>query len=297
MAGTTRTSPDVDGYALAYERAGSGHPVLLLHGWPGDRSDWAAVAGLLAETGTADVVRPDLRGFGESDKHAGGDLAAGGQARSVLALLDELGIGRAVLAGYDVGSRVAQTLAAEHPDRVAALVVAPPLPGAGDRVLAPEAAREFWYQHFHRLELAEQLIDGRPDAVRAHLRHFWDHWSGPGFTVEEERLSRLTEHYALPGAFVASIGWYRSGSGMIARSLAEQPPAARIAGPTTVLWPEHDPLFPRAWSDRLDEWFERVDLRPLDGVGHFSPVEAPEGWAAVLGEVLPGGGAAEGVRG
>ncbi|MFC5952714.1 alpha/beta fold hydrolase [Pseudonocardia lutea] len=288
MAGTTRTTPDAEGYALAYERAGRGRPVLPLHGWPGDRGDWAAVAHLLAEAGRADVVWPDLRGFGESDRHPGGDVAAAGQAGGVLALLDELGLARAVVAGYDVGSRVAQTLAAEHPDRVAALVVAPPLPGAGRRVLEPAAAAEFWYQHFHRLGLPEQVVDGRPDAVRAYLRHFWDHWSGPDFTVEEERLDRLTALYSPPGAFTASIGWYRSGSGTIARSLAEEPPARRVAVPTTVLWPEHDPLFPRAWSDRLDDWFEKVDLRPLDGVGHFSPVEAPDRWAAVLTEVVDG---------
>ena len=56
---------------------------------------------------------------------------------------------------------------------------------------------------------------------------------------------------------MASINWYRGGSGMIARSLGETTPdpADRIAAPTTVLWPEHDPLFPRAWSDRVGEFF------------------------------------------
>jgi pimeloyl-ACP methyl ester carboxylesterase len=42
-----------------------------------------------------------------------------------------------------------------------------------------------------------------------------------------------------------------------------------------VLWPEHDPLFPRAWSDRLDEFYRDVRLRPVDGIGHFLPLEAP----------------------
>ena len=41
-------------------------------------------------------------------------------------------------------------------------------------------------------------------------------------------------------------------------SLAETAPEQRIAAPTQVLWPEHDPLFPRAWGDRLDEFFEDV---------------------------------------
>ena len=54
-------------------------------------------------------------------------------------------------------------------------MLSPPLPGAGDRVLTARAQGEFWYQAFHQLPLAAQLIDGNPDAVRDYLRHFWDH--------------------------------------------------------------------------------------------------------------------------
>ena len=82
----------------------------------------------------------------------------------------------------------------------------------------------------------------------------------------------------------ASVAWYRAGSGMVAMSLAEQAPAPenRIAVPMTVLWPEHDPLFPRAWSDRLGEFFSDLEVEPLDGVGHFTPVEAPWAFAAAI---------------
>ena len=277
-----KTTSAVDGFHLAYDRSGDGPAVVLLHGWPGDRTDFADVAARL----DADVTVPDLRGFGESDKHPGGDYSAAAQARSVIALMDELGIGRAVLAGYDIGSRIAQTVAQEHPSRAAGLVVAPPLPGAGLRVLDPHAQQEFWYQAFHQLDLAEQLVDGRPDAVRAYLRHFWSHWSGPGFTPSEPRLDHLTARYGPRGAFTASIGWYRAGSAMVARSLAEAPPSERITVPTTVLWPELDPLFPRAWSDRLREWFTTVSLRELDGVGHFAPVEAPAAFADAIAAAL-----------
>jgi len=277
-----KTTSAVDGFHLAYDRSGNGPAVVLLHGWPGDRTDFADVAAQL----DADVTVPDLRGFGESDKHLDGDYSAAAQARSVIALMDELGIGRAVLAGYDIGSRIAQTVAQEHPSRAAGLVVAPPLPGAGLRVLDPHAQQEYWYQAFHQLDLAEQLVDGRPDAVRAYLRHFWSHWSGPGFTPSESRLDHLTARYGPRGAFTASIGWYRAGSAMVARSLAEAPPAERITVPTTVLWPELDPLFPRAWSDRLGEWFTTVSLRELDGVGHFAPVEAPAAFADAIAAAL-----------
>ena len=120
-----------------------------------------------------------------------------------------------------------------HPDLVQALVLSPPLPGAGDRVLTAQAQSEFWYQAFHQLPLAAQLIDGNPDAVREYLRHFWNHWSGPNFTLSEDDLDRLVSDYALPGAFTASIAWYRAGAGMIAQSLTELPPerAIKIHGP------------------------------------------------------------------
>ncbi len=108
-----------------------------------------------------------------------------------------------------------------------ALVIAPPLPGAGERVLSEGAVREFWYQSFHRLPLAERLLDGNLTAARAYLEHFWAHWSGPGYTPDPGELDRLAEVYGAPGAFTASIGWYRAGSGTVARSLAEQAAGAR----------------------------------------------------------------------
>ncbi|MDF3289746.1 alpha/beta fold hydrolase [Streptomyces silvisoli] len=282
----------VDGFRLAYERFGSGDkPVVLLHGWPGDRTDYRYVVPLLS--GTCDVVVPDLRGFGESDKHAADptdQYSAAAQARSVVGLVRELGLERPVLAGYDIGSRIAQAVAQEHPELVRALVVTPPLPGIGRRILDPQAQREFWYQSFHQLTLAEELLDGKPQAVREYLRHFWSHWSGPSFTPDDAALDHLVSVYGAPGAFTASIGWYRAGAGSVARSLGETAPARqdRTSVPTTVLWPEHDPLFPRDWSDRLADFFSDVTLRLIDGVGHFAPVECPDRFAAAISEAVSG---------
>ena len=279
----------VDGFRLAYDRAGRGPAVLLLHGWPGDRTDYREVAPLVAAT--AEVITPDLRGFGESDKHQA-DPAAGysaaAQARSVAGLIEELGLTRPVIAGYDIGSRIAQTLAADRPDLVRALVISPPLPGIGDRILSPDAQRQFWYQQFHRLELATELIDGNPGAVRAYLRHFWEHWSGPGFELPAAHLEHLVAAYAPKDAFAASVGWYRAGAGSVARSLAEQPPAPadRITVPTTVLWPAYDPLFPPAWSDRIGEFYADARLIHLPGAGHFTPLERPGEFAAAVTAAL-----------
>ena len=280
-----RQETAIDGFRLAYERTGTGPAVLLLHGWPGDRTDYRAVVPLVSPA--ADVIVPDLRGFGESDKHEADPARqynAAAQARSVAGLIEELALGRVVIAGYDIGSRIAQAIARDRPDLVRALVIAPPLPGIGDRILAPQAQREFWYQAFHNLELSTQLVDGQPDAVRAYLRHFWSHWSGPRYEPDGGHLDHLVSVYGPPGAFAASIAWYRAGAGSVAASLAERAPAPadRIAVPATVLWPEHDPLFPREWSDRIGEFFAAARLTWLDGAGHFSPLEAPGEFAAAV---------------
>lgn len=274
-----------DGFRLAYERHGAAEqPVVLLHGWPGDHTDFRHVVPLLTQE--CDVVVPDLRGFGHSDKHRvdTSEYGAAAQARSVVALIDELGLQTPILAGYDVGSRIAQAVAKEHPELVKHLVVSPPLPGIGNRILDPIAQKRFWYQTFHQLSLPDELIDGKPDAVRSYLQYFWTHWSGPSFTMVDADLDELVDGYSPPGALSASIAWYRAGAGSVALSLAEQAPDAdqRISTPTSVLWPEFDPNFPRDWSDRLDEFFTHAKLHFADGAGHFVPVESPNEFAELI---------------
>lgn len=285
-------STHVDGFSLEYDRvgAGAGAPaVLLLHGWPGLRGDQAEVAALLADA--CDVVIPDLRGFGGSDRHLDVDRAAYGaqaQADSLLGLLDELEVERFVVSGYDIGSRIAQVLARRVPERVTAMVISPPLPGAGERVLAAEQAPEWWYQHLHQLPLVEAVLDGRREATSSYVEHFWRHWSGEGFLPAEAHLDALADAYARPGALTASIGWYRAGSGTVMASATERTPdpADRTAVPTSVLWPTEDPLFPPAWSDAIDRWFSDATLTVLEDVGHFVPLEAPDAVADAIRERL-----------
>ncbi|MFK3797167.1 alpha/beta fold hydrolase [Pseudomonas sp. NPDC088444] len=274
-----------EGFRLAYERHGQGDAIVLLHGWPGDHTDYDQLVPLLKDH--ADVVVPDLRGFGLSDKHeADAEYAYSGegQARAVIALLDELKLTAAIVCGYDVGSFIAQTIARLRPDLVKALVVSPPLPGAGVRVLELKEAMEFWYTSFHNLDLFEQLVDGKYDATRAYLHHFWSHWSGPDHVVGEDRIDHLAEVYSAPGAFTASVAWYRSSSNPVTAYACEVTPetAERLTTPTTILWQETDPIFPFQWSDRLDAFFTNFILEPLPGIGHFTPLEATEKFAAAI---------------
>jgi len=287
-----RRSAPVDGFSLAYQHraaaeSGTAPAVVLLHGWPGDHTDYRLVAPLVSAD--THVIAPDLRGFGASERPARADddaYGAAGQARSIAALIEELELAQTVVAGYDIGSRIAQQLAIDRPDLVTALVLSPPLPGAGRRVLDPSVMPELWYQGFHRSGLAAQFLDGNTERVRAYLAHFWQHWSGPNFTLAEKDLEHLVSVYSPPGAFTAATRWYQGGPGYVAKALAEAAPADehRLPIPVSVLWQEHDPLFPQSWTDRLPEFFADVRVTLAAGHGHFTPVEAPEAFAALIND-------------
>ena len=74
---------------------------------------------------------------------------------------------------------------------------------------------------------------------------------------------------------------------MTAYTQEESPaPSARLATPTTILWQEHDPILPLAWADRLDHFFTNYKFEKLSGVGHFTPLEATEKFAAAIVERL-----------
>ncbi len=123
--------------------------------------------------------------------------------------------------------------------------------------------------------------------MRAYLAHFWAHWSGPSFTLPASHLDHLVTGYGMPGAFTASIGWYRPGGRGGPVPAEEAPdPDDRLAVPATVLWPEHDPLFPRAWADRVEEFFSDITVRFVDGAGHFAPLEYPGEFAAAIRAAL-----------
>jgi pimeloyl-ACP methyl ester carboxylesterase len=107
------------GVWLGYDDSGRGTPLLLLHGFPHDRSIWAPVRSALA--GRARCIAPDLRGFGESTTH--GPFSMDQYADDLVALLDRLQLATVVVAGVSMGGYVAMALWRRHPGRMRALVL------------------------------------------------------------------------------------------------------------------------------------------------------------------------------
>ncbi len=108
----------VNGISLAYERRGRGTPLILLHGYPLDHTIWEPVIPLLQEQ--ADLILPDLRGFGESEATTN-DYSVADMAADVAGLLDHLKVKRAVIAGHSMGGYIALAFARTLPERILGL--------------------------------------------------------------------------------------------------------------------------------------------------------------------------------
>src|SRR5260370_17695470 len=120
---------DVDGVGIEYEVIGEGHPVVLLHGFPDSGRLWRHQAPALADAGFQ-VIVPDLRGYGRSDKPEPVDAySIPVLAGDVMAILAELQIGRAHIVGHDSGAALGWALASLLPasvDHLAVLSLANP---------------------------------------------------------------------------------------------------------------------------------------------------------------------------
>jgi len=106
---------------IAYTDTGIGRPVVLIHGYPFNRSLWNEQVAALSSSYR--VIAPDLRGFGDSDA-APGTATMNVMAQDVALLLNHLGIARAAIAGLSMGGYVALALYKQLPSRVRVLVLA-----------------------------------------------------------------------------------------------------------------------------------------------------------------------------
>ena len=265
---------EANGAPFHVARIGQGRSLLLLHGWPEFWLTWEPVMTRLADR--FQLIAPDLRGFGDSDKPIG-TFGPPDHAADMLALLDALGIDQVGVVGHDVGGAVMQPLARTAPKRIAGLFFFDFVyPGIGARMAAPDRLNEIWYQSFHQMAMAPILVGASRETCRAYIGHMLHHWSHRKKAFDEV-LESFVDNFLKAGNLDGGFAHYKaSHAGRIAMIKGEAPTLPPIAVPTCVRWAEHDPLFPYAWTDRLGDTFTALDLALFADVGHFPHREDPD---------------------
>jgi pimeloyl-ACP methyl ester carboxylesterase len=264
----------INGLNYHFVREGSGSALLLVHGWPGFHYEWHLNIGPLSRR--FDVVAPDMRGFAFTDKpdlppeEGYTDIAF---ADDIRALLDHLDWPKANIVAHDFGAVWAQRFARTYRDRVDKLILFnPPYPGIGLRWFQVPHIREIWYQLFHQLPLAEQLVGSSRQATEVYLRHFLSHWSHDSALFSDEEVERYVDAFSQPGALRGGFNCYRAAF----RTLGSDQGDPKIYAPTLILWSEHDPILPIAWSDKLSEFFPHHTLKRIPESGHFVMRDQPD---------------------
>jgi len=193
---------DINGLRYHYVRQGSGPPLLLVHGWPGFYYEWHLNIGPLS--GRFDVVVPDMRGYAYTDKP---DLKPEDGYRpadfadDIRALLDHLGWEKANIVSHDFGAAWVQQFARTYGDRLDKLVLFnPPYPGIGMRWMELGHVPQVWYQMFHQLPWAEDLVGSSRTATELYIRHFLSHWSHDKNLWSDEEIAEYVEAFSQPGA-------------------------------------------------------------------------------------------------
>lgn len=245
---------DVDGLTVAYERAGSGRPLVLLNGYVGDGAGtWRAQLDALSDEFT--VVAWDAPGSGRSsDPPASFGIA--GYADCAAGFVDALGLDGPHVAGMSFGGTVALALEHRHPGRAASLVLAGAYAGwAGS--LEPDEVRR-------RLQQALDLADSPPEQVAEALA--------------TTMFSAAVADEAREAFAAAVAGFHPDGLRVMARAVADadlRDALPDVGVPTLLLAGGRDVRAPLAVAEAMHAAIPGSELVVLPGVGHVSCVEAP----------------------
>ncbi|MGH8867444.1 MAG: alpha/beta fold hydrolase [Actinomycetes bacterium] len=256
----------VDGVDLAYDETGAGEPLVLVHGHPFDRSMWAPQVAHRTRLGWR-VVTPDLRGYGASTPPSG-TTTWDAYARDVAALLDHLGIDRAVLAGLSMGGQIAMEFHRLFPERLRGLVLADTSP-----VAETQAGRR------QRHEVADRLLREGMDAVSDELLPMMV----SARTLDEQpdvadHVLRMMKATAPDGAAAAL------------RARAARPDyvamLAHVSVPTLVVVGREDAYTPVDTARAMAARIPGATLSVVEGAGHLPTLEQPDAFNAALQALL-----------
>jgi haloacetate dehalogenase len=274
-----------DGVRLRVRHAGSGPPLLLLHGHPQTHAMWHRVAPALAERFA--VVAMDLRGRGDSSRlppsadHALYSKRA--MAADAFAVMRALGFDRFAVCAHDRGARVAHRLALDHSQAVSRLMLLDIAPTLAMYEGTTEAfARAYWHWFFliQPAPLPERAIEA--DSVAWIREGMGQRFAGLG-PFAPEALAEYERCLAIPGSATAVCEDYRASATIdLEHDRADRAAGKRMEMPLRVLWGAHgvvgrcfDPM--ALWRDVATQ----VSGRALD-CGHYIAEEQP---AALLDEI------------
>lgn len=281
---------EANGIRIHYVRHGAGTPLVLLHGWPEFWYVYHKNIPALAEN--FDVIVPDLRGFGDTEKPGLPDPPG-----ALLDLLAEdlsefttaLGIRRFGLVSHDVGSFVAQAFAREHPERLTGLFFFHCVyPGIGKRWLEPDSVKEIWYQSFNQKPWAADIVGMNSETCKTYIKHFLDHWaSEPG--LFDDDLETWVDNFMKPGNLQGGFDWYVGINDARTKIWRHgSPEMAKIEVPSRFYWGAKDPLIKIEWADRLGDYFSDYSFEPAPEAGHFVHYEKPEAANREIAEFFSG---------
>jgi pimeloyl-ACP methyl ester carboxylesterase len=276
-----------------------GPAAVLLHGWPYDIHSYADVIPLLTAAGYR-VIVPHFRGFGTTrflsdDTVRNGEQAA--LAVDTIALMDALGIERAVVAGFDWGARTADIVGALWPERCSGVVsVSGYLVGsqaAGKLPLPPAAELQWWYQYYFATERGRA---GYEKYRREFAKLIW-RTASPQWNFDDATFDRSAASFDNPDHVAIVIHNYRWRLGLadgeteyaeLERRLAEGPvitvPAITLEGDANgAPHPE-----PAAYAGKFSGPYSHRTIE--GGVGHNLPQEAPAAFADAVMTVGSGAG-------
>jgi pimeloyl-ACP methyl ester carboxylesterase len=279
---------------MGYADAGpaDGHPVVLLHGWPYDVHSYVDVAPILASQGYR-VIVPYLRGYGSTRFLSSSTFRNGQQsavALDIVTLMDALKIQRAVIGGFDWGSRTADIIAALWPERCKALVA---VSGylitnvkAQQQPLTPKAELGWWYQYYFSTERGRL---GYAKYTTDFNRLIWQIVS-PNWKFDEATYNRTAASFDNPDHVAIVIHNYRWRIGLakgeskydhLENRLFQSPD---ISTPAITIASDFDGPAKSGAAYR-SKFTGKYQHRILDGIGHNVPQEAPQAFAKAIVDV------------
>ena len=257
---------------LHYVRAGEGPPVLLLHGFPQDWSEYRQIMPRLARRFT--VIAVDLRGIGKSTAGGGGYDAAS-LAEDLQQLVSALGLPKVYLVGHDLGGMVAYAFARRYPTLTrGAMILDSCVPGLGgwDDVQADPLQ---WHLHFMQVPgLAEKLLEGRQ-------ADFFDYFFSFGRFLPEA-IERYVAAYASAAQLHAACEIYRA---MPANAHFNQMQRGPSNVPLLLAAGEKSPfarLLPKMVDSLREIGFARVQSTVVPGAVHYLFEDQPEAMVELI---------------